>query len=73
MLKSFGICINLFLIAIIFLRIPQENLGLSSFTTKSNLLGSPSSTQRFLNILTGVGIVIYLGLAFNINLLNKQL
>ena len=71
MLKILGICISLFLIIIIFLRIPQENVGLASFATKSNLLGSPSSAQRFLNILTVVGIFIYLGIAFQINLLNN--
>jgi hypothetical protein len=38
---------------------PQESAGLASFATKSNLLGS-SSAQRFLNILTGLGILVYL-------------
>ena len=73
MLKILGIFISLFLIVIIFLRIPQENVGLSSFATRSNLLGSPRSAQRFLNILTFVGIFIYLGIAFQINLLNNQI
>ena len=73
MLKILGIFISLFLIAIIFLRIPQENLGLASFAMKSNLLGSPSSAQRFLNILTIFGIFLYLGIAFQMNLLNNQL
>ena len=73
MLKIFGICISLFLIAIIFLRIPQDNVGLASFTTKSNLLGSPSSAQRFLNVSTIIGVFIYLGIAFQINLLNNQI
>jgi preprotein translocase subunit SecG len=72
MLKILSICISLFLIIIIFLRIPQENVGLASFATKSNLLGSPSSAQRFLNISTFVGIFIYLGIAVQINLLNNQ-
>ena len=72
MLKLFGIFTSLFLIIIIFLRIPQENVGLASFATKSNLLGSPSSAQRFLNILTVVGIFIYLGIAIQLNLLNNQ-
>ena len=72
MLKIFVAVISLFLIVIIFLRIPQENVGLASFATKSNLLGSPSSAQRFLNILTFVGIFIYLGIAVQINLLNNQ-
>ena len=69
MLKSLGILVSLFLIVIIFLRIPQESVGLASFATKNNLLGSPSSAQRFLNILTGVGILIYFGIAIQLNLL----
>jgi preprotein translocase subunit SecG len=71
MLKLIGYFISLFLIIIIFLRIPQENVGLTSFATKSNLLGSPSSAQRFLNILTVFGILIYLGIAIQLNLLNN--
>jgi len=71
MLKLTGIFISLFLIIIIFLRIPEENVGLASFATKSNLLGSPSSARRFLNILTGIGILLYLGIAIQLNLLNQ--
>jgi preprotein translocase subunit SecG len=71
MVKLMGAFISLFLILIIFLRIPQENVGLASFATKSNLLGSPSSAQRFLNILTAVGILIYLGIAIQLNLINN--
>ena len=63
--------INIFLILIIFLRIPQENVGLASFANKSNLLGSPSSAQRFLNILTAFGILIYFGIAIQLNLSNS--
>jgi preprotein translocase subunit SecG len=73
MLKLLGAFTSLFLIIIIFLRIPQENVGLASFATKSNLLGSPSSAQRFLNILTVVGIFVYLGIATQLNLLNNQI
>lgn len=71
MLKLFGFIVSIFLIIIIFLRIPQESVGLASFATKSNLLGSPRSAQRFLNILTGIGIIIYLGIAIKLNLLNN--
>ena len=71
MLKLFGFIVSIFLIIIIFLRIPQESVGLSSFATKSDLLGSPSSAQRFLNILTGIGIIIYLGIAIALNLFNN--
>lgn len=71
MLKLIAVFISLFLILIIFLRIPQENVGLSSFATKSNLLGSPRSAQRFLNLLTTFGILIYFGIAIQLNLLNN--
>jgi preprotein translocase subunit SecG len=71
MIKLFGFIVNIFLIGIIFLRTPQESVGLSSFATKSNLLGSPSSAQRFLNLLTAFGILIYVGIAIQLNLSNN--
>lgn len=70
MLKSIGFIINILLIIIIFLRVPQESVGLSSFATKSDLLGSPSSAQRSLNILTGFGILIYFLIAIKLNFNN---
>jgi preprotein translocase subunit SecG len=70
MLKLFGFIISLFLIVIIFLRIPQESVGLASFATKSDILGSPSSAQKSLNLLTAIGILIYLGIAVTLNLVN---
>ena len=70
MLKLIGFLISILLIIIIFLRIPQENVGLSSFATKSDLLGSPSSAERFLNILTAFGILIYFGIAIKLNFSN---
>ena len=68
MLKLGGFIVSLFLIVIIFLRVPQESLGLSSFATKSDILGSPSSAQNTLNILTAVGILIYFGIAIVLNI-----
>jgi preprotein translocase subunit SecG len=68
MLKIIAFIINLSLIAVISFKIPKENMGLSSFATKSNLLGSPASAQRFLNRATAVGILIYFGIAFQLNL-----
>lgn len=70
MLKSIGFIISICLIIIIFLRMPQESLGLSSLATKTDLLGSPSSAERSLNILTAFGIVIYFGIAIQLNLSN---
>lgn len=71
MLKLFGLIVSILLIGIIFLRIPQENMGLASFATKSDLLGSPSSAQRSLNILTAFGIIVYFGIAIQLNLSNN--
>ena len=73
MLRIFGIIVSFFLIGIIFLRISQENTGLASFATKSDLLGSPSSAQRFLNILTVIGILLYISIAIKLNLLNPSI
>jgi len=67
MLKQIVFIISIFLILIIFLRVPQESVGLSSFATKSDLLGSPSSAQRSLNILTGIGILIDFAIAIKLN------
>ena len=66
MIKLFSFLISIFLIIIIFLRIPKESLGLGSF--KSDLLGSPASAEKSLNIFTAVGILIYVILAIQINL-----
>jgi preprotein translocase subunit SecG len=71
MLKLFGFLISIFLVVIIFLKIPQENVGLASFATKTDLLGSPSSAQRSLNIFTGVGILIYFAIAIQLNFLSN--
>lgn len=70
MLKSIGFFISISLILIIFLRMPRESVGLSSFAMKSDLLGSPSSAERFLNILTAFGIIVYLGIALQLNFIS---
>lgn len=68
MLKLIGFIVSIFLILIIFLRTPKESVGLSSFATKTDILGSPSSAERSLNILTAVGILIYFVIALVLNL-----
>ena len=68
MLTTFGIFTSLFLIFVILIRIPQDSVGLSSFANTSNLLGSPGSAQRFLDILTVSGIVMYFLIAFQLNI-----
>ena len=61
--------LSIFLVFIIFLRSPQ-NGGLASFATKSNLLGSPSSAEKFLNNLTAGLIFLYLAIAIQFNFSN---
>ncbi len=68
MLTTFGIFTSLCLIFVILIRIPQDSVGLSSFANTSNLLGSPGSAQRFLDILTVSGIVMYFLIAFQLNI-----
>ena len=68
MLRLFLFAISIFLIPIIFLRVPQESTGLGSFATKSNLFSSPTSAQKTLNLVTGVGILLYLILAIQSNI-----
>jgi len=68
MIQQFWILLSLFLILIIFLRMPQETVGLSSFANKSDILGSPTSAQRTLNIITGLAVILYILLAFKLNL-----
>lgn len=71
MIKLFSFLISVFLILIIFLRVPKESVGLGSFATKSDLLGSPSSAEKSLNIFTAFGIFIYIALAVQINFSNS--
>jgi protein translocase SecG subunit len=71
MFQILGAVVSLALILIILIRIPKESVGLASFANQSNLLGSPSSAERFLNILTITGIFLYLAIAFQLNLSNN--
>ena len=69
MLKIVWIMLSISLIGLIFLRTPQ-NQGLASFSTKSNLLGSPSSAEQFLNNLTLILMIGYFSFAIILNFLN---
>jgi protein translocase SecG subunit len=69
MLKIIWIILSLVLIGLIFLRTPQ-NQGLASFSTKSSLLGSPSSAEQFLNNLTIILMLCYFAFAIFLNLAN---
>jgi protein translocase SecG subunit len=69
MLKLIWLLVSIILIILIFLRTPQ-NQGLTSFSTKSNLLGSPSSAEQFLNNLTIFLMFIYFLFAIFLNMIN---
>jgi len=69
MLKIIWVILSVVLIGLIFLRTPQ-NQGLASFSTKSNLLGSPSSAEQFLNNLTVTLMIGYFSLAIFLNFSN---
>ena len=69
MLKIIWVILSVVLIGLIFLRTPQ-NQGLASFSTKSNLLGSPSSAEQFLNNLTVILMIGYFSLAIFLNFSN---
>ena len=66
MLKLIWLIISLVLIILILTRTPK-NSGLESFATKSNLLGSPTSTEKFLNNMTWFFIISYFILAMKFN------
>lgn len=69
MVNTIWLLFSGFLIFIIFLRSPQ-NSGLASFATKSDILGSPSSAEKFLNNVTAVIIIFYLIMALQFNFNN---
>jgi protein translocase SecG subunit len=68
MLKFIWLIINVLLILLILIRIPN-NAGLTSFATKSNFLGSPTSVEKFLNNFIWFFILCYFLLAIKLNFL----
>ena len=69
MLKIIWVILSITLIGLIFLRTPQNQV-LASFSTKSNLLGSPSSAEQFLNNLTIFLMLGYFSFAIFLNFSN---
>jgi len=67
MLKIFWLLICVSLILLIVIRVPN-NSGLDNFASKTDLLGSPGSAEKFLNNLTWLLIGLYALLAIKFNL-----
>lgn len=70
-LKVIWLLLSFFLIFIVYLRVPR-NQGLTSFATKSDLLGSPNSTEKFLNNFTLVLIISYYLIAVKLNQISVE-
>lgn len=68
MIKKIWFAFSLFLIAIIFLRMPKENTGLTSFANKSDILGSPTTAEKTLNIITALSVIGYVIFAFKLDI-----
>jgi protein translocase SecG subunit len=69
MIKILWFILNIAIILLIFIRTPN-NGGLASFATKSDILGSPNSAEKFLNNLTWALIIGYFSLAISFNINN---
>jgi len=70
MLHFIGILINFFLIIIIFLRVPQEDVGLTASPFKTNSMYSSNTFQKFVNIFILINILIYFSIAIKLNIIN---
>ena len=57
--------ISLMLILLILVQTPKDSIGLTSF---SNKLGSPTNAEKKIKILTAIGIMLYIGFAFGLDL-----
>jgi len=66
MLKFTWLIINVLLISLILIRIPN-NAGLTSFAVKNDFLGSPTSAEKSLNGFTWFLILCYFLLAIKFN------
>jgi len=71
-LKLIVLIVSILLVILILVQIPEENVGLSGFATKTSIVGSPSSFQKRLNLVIGFGVVIYLVIALTLNLIFQK-
>ena len=62
------ITLSLVLILLIFFQMPKDNIGLTSFSDKTNFLGSPTTAEKRIKIITAIGILLYVSLAFRSNI-----
>ena len=71
MLKILGSMVSFFLIFIIFIRIPEDSTGLASSPFKTGFLGSPRSARSLIDLATFVAVILYMIIAFKLNLLSR--
>lgn len=63
-INIFKSILSILIIGLIFLQVPKESLGLGGFQKNNSFLNS----QFFLNLLTGISVLIYFGIALKLNL-----
>lgn len=68
MLKILGFITRVFLIFVIFIRVPEDSAGLAGFSSKTGFLGSPRSARRLIDLATAAAIIVYLIIALKLNL-----
>lgn len=67
-LKFFGLLIDLFLIGLIFLKLPDDSLGI-----KPQIFGGLASAQVALNLMIGFLAFLFITCALQLNLVNLEL
>ena len=67
MKSQFLIFLSFILNVFIFFQVPKDVIGLSSFTPNNELLGSPTTAEKLIKILTIIIILIYIFLMFELN------
>jgi preprotein translocase subunit SecG len=69
MFKLFWFLVSILGIILILIKVPN-NTGLESIANKSNFLGSPSSTEKWITYTTWFCSICYIGFAIQLNLVN---
>ena len=61
------VLINLLLIVLIFFQMPKDTVGLTSFVSKTNFLGSSTTVEKAIKFFIAICIIAYIFLAFELN------
>jgi len=67
MVKTIWLIVSIVILLLIFLRVPKNNTGLSSFANKVIILGSSTQIQELLDYIIITLILIYFAFALYFN------